>query len=102
MWYVYLVRCADDTLYCGITTDVQRRLDEHNGLKPGGARYTQSRRPVCLELYVEQPDRSAASSLEKKIQKLPRSRKMAFLAAMQGEGAGALCSRAGKGVQSRR
>ncbi len=82
MWYVYLVRCADDTFYCGITTDVRRRLDEHNGLKPGGARYTRSRRPVHLELCVEQPDRAGASSLERKVQKLPRSRKMAFLVAV--------------------
>lgn len=82
MWYVYLVRCADNTLYCGITTDVQRRLDEHNGLRAGGARYTRTRRPVHLELFVAQPDRSAASRLERQIQHLPRSRKLAFLASV--------------------
>ncbi|MEW6253246.1 MAG: GIY-YIG nuclease family protein, partial [Planctomycetota bacterium] len=43
-WWVYLVRCADGTLYTGITTDVERRLAEHNGAAGGGARYTRSRR----------------------------------------------------------
>ncbi len=88
MWYVYLVRCADETLYCGITTDVRRRLDQHNGLKPGGARYTRSRRPVRLEMYAEQPDRSAAARLESRIQRLPRSRKAEALASFACEVSG--------------
>ena len=47
-WCVYLLLCADGTLYCGVTTDVRRRLDEHNGLRAGGAKYTRGRRPVRL------------------------------------------------------
>jgi putative endonuclease len=47
-WFVYLLRCADGTLYTGITTDVDRRLAEHNGNHGLGARYTRSRRPVTL------------------------------------------------------
>lgn len=47
-WLVYLLECADGTLYCGITTNVERRLGQHNGQVPGGARYTQGRRPVRL------------------------------------------------------
>ena len=46
--YVYLVRCADDSLYCGWTTDLKRRIDAHNGHISGGAKYTRGRRPVTL------------------------------------------------------
>ena len=45
-WYVYLVECGDGSLYCGVTTNPERRVDAHNGLRPGGAKYTRSRRPV--------------------------------------------------------
>jgi len=47
-WHVYLVKCADGTLYCGIAKDPVKRLAEHNGVLPGGARYTRGRRPVVL------------------------------------------------------
>lgn len=47
-WQVYLVECADHTLYCGVTKDTERRVAQHNGEKRGGARYTRSRRPVRL------------------------------------------------------
>ena len=50
--YVYLVRCADDSLYCGWTTDLKRRIDAHNGHISGGAKYTRGRRPVTL-VYSE-------------------------------------------------
>lgn len=50
-WFVYLVRCSDGTLYCGISTDVDRRVKEHNTSKRG-ARYTHKRRPVVL-VYKE-------------------------------------------------
>ena len=49
-WHVYLLRCADDTLYCGVTTDLDRRLAQHNGRLAGGARYTRPRRPVALQV----------------------------------------------------
>ena len=45
-WWVYLVQCSDQSLYVGITTDLNRRLQEHNGETRGGARYTRARRPV--------------------------------------------------------
>jgi putative endonuclease len=77
-WYLYMVRCADDTLYTGITTDVQRRLDEHNGDDRIGARYTRARRPVVL-VYSEQAEsRSAAASREAAIKKLTRRQKLAL------------------------
>ena len=51
-WFVYMLRCADGSLYTGITTDITRRVAEHNGGGPLGARYTRTRRPVELA-YVE-------------------------------------------------
>ena len=50
-WYVYVVRCRDDSLYTGITTELERRIEEHNH-SPKGARYTRARRPVEL-VYSE-------------------------------------------------
>jgi len=77
-WYLYMVRCADDTLYTGITTDVQRRIDEHNGDDRIGARYTRTRRPVEL-VYTEQvASRAAAASREAAIKKLTRQQKLAL------------------------
>ena len=75
MWYLYLVRCVDNTLYCGITKDLQRRLSEHNGSKKG-ARYTSTRRPVVLE-YQEQLTESLGMALkrERQIKKLSRKQK---------------------------
>ena len=72
-WFVYLLRCADDTLYCGVTTDVARRVREHNGEAPGGARYTRSRRPVALAASVPCADRAQAQRLEARIKALPRA-----------------------------
>lgn len=75
-WFVYVVRCADDTLYTGITTNTQRRMDEHNAGPPLGARYTRSRRPVTLA-YVEGADsRAIATQREYAIKKLDRRRKL--------------------------
>lgn len=78
-WHVYLLECADRTLYCGVTRDLARRLDQHNGLAPGGARYTRPRRPVRLAASLPCPDRSEACRLEARIKRLPRGRKLAFL-----------------------
>lgn len=78
-WYVYLLRCADDSLYCGITTDLAKRLAVHNAGK--GARYTRVRLPVVLAWSEPCADRSAASKREAAIKKLTRSAKLALLAA---------------------
>ena len=73
-WFVYVVRCADATLYPGITTNTQRRMEEHNAGTPSGARYTRSRRPVTLA-YVEGADsRAIATQRERAIKKLDRRR----------------------------
>ena len=71
-WLVYLLECADGSLYCGITTNMERRLAQHNGLAPGGARYTQARRPVRLVAVRPCPGRPAALRLERYVKSRPR------------------------------
>ena len=78
-WRVYLLACCDGTLYCGITNDLETRLARHNGLVPGGARYTAGRRPVHLLASVACADKSAALRLERQIKKQRADRKLAFL-----------------------
>lgn len=77
LWWVYLVRCADDTLYCGITNDLERRLAAHNSGR--GAKYTRPRRPVELVYQEPCPDRSAALRREAALKCLPRAQKLALL-----------------------
>ncbi len=79
MAYVYLLRCADDSLYCGWTTDVQRRLAEHSS--GCASRYTRSRRPLELAVVVPVADRSAALREEARIKRLPRAAKVALVEA---------------------
>lgn len=78
-WFVYIMRCADGTLYTGITTDLARREQEHNSEK-NGARYTRSRRPVVLVYSEVVGNRSEASKREHAIKKLPLSGKMELVA----------------------
>lgn len=77
-WWVYVVKCADDSLYTGITTDVSRRVEEHNK-STRGAKYTRSRRPVKLMTYVPHADRSAALIAEYSFKKLTRKQKLDFI-----------------------
>lgn len=77
--FVYIVECADKTLYTGWTTDVERRVKTHNAGR--GARYTRYRRPVRLVYVEELPDRSAAMKRERAIKKMSRTRKLALIAA---------------------
>jgi putative endonuclease len=74
-WNVYLVRCADGTLYTGIATDVTRRVAEHNGSDALGARYTRSRRPVVLVYSETVATRSDALKREHQIRRLGRAGK---------------------------
>lgn len=85
-WFVYLLECADGSLYCGVTIDLVRRLAEHNGQAPGGARYTRVRRPVRLAAWASCADRAAACRLEDQVKRLPRGRKLDFLRACPGAG----------------
>ena len=75
-WTVYLLKCADGTLYCGCTNDLPKRLAAHN--RGQGAKYTRSRRPVALAWQEEQPDRSAALRREAQVKKLSRAQKLAL------------------------
>lgn len=84
-WHVYLLRCADGTLYAGITTDLDRRLAEHNAGK-AGAKYTRARRPVALAWHEPAADRAAASRREYAVRRLPRAAKEALVAACAGSG----------------
>lgn len=72
-WKVYILCCSDGTYYTGITTDIDRRLEEHNTGK--GAKYTRSRTPVQLEEYKLFKDRSDATKEELRIKKLTRAKK---------------------------
>lgn len=79
-WYVYLLRCADGTLYTGTSVDPERRLRQHNGELRGGARYTRARRPVVL-LWVEPVCcRAAAQAREAAVRRLRRSAKLRLAA----------------------
>lgn len=80
IWWVYIVRCADGTLYTGVTTDLERRLQEHNGTGLA-ARYTRGRQPVVLAYTEEAPDRGAALRREAALKKLPRSAKETLIKA---------------------
>lgn len=78
-WFVYILRCADDTLYAGITTEPARRVDEHNTDNALGARYTRSRRPVRLVYSEELDSRSAAAKREAELKKMGRQQKLALV-----------------------
>ena len=77
-WFVYVVRCADGTLYTGVTTDLDRRVSAHNG--GTGAAYTRARLPVELLYSESAADRSGALKRELQIKKLPRQRKLDLIA----------------------
>lgn len=76
-WTVYIVRCSDSTLYTGITNNLKKRLAEHNS--GSGARYTRSRRPVCLVYREGLPNRAAASRREHQLKKLSRAEKIQII-----------------------
>ena len=76
-WKVYILRCSDDSLYTGITTDLARRVYEHNAGK--GAKYTRSRLPVNIVYFEKYPDRSSASKEEARIKKLTRDKKLLLI-----------------------
>ena len=78
-WFVYILRCADDSLYSGITTEPARRVVEHNTDNALGARYTRSRRPVRLVYSEELDSRSAAAKREAELKKMGRQQKLALV-----------------------
>ncbi len=81
-WFVYVLRCADDSLYTGVTTDVERRVREHNTLVKG-AKYTRVRRPVQLVYAESCIGRSEAQKREAAIKKMSRQAKLDLLITRQ-------------------
>jgi Predicted endonuclease containing a URI domain len=78
-WTVYIVRCADGSLYAGIATDVARRVEEHNSDNLLAANYTRARRPVALAYQEPAVTRSAAGKREYQIKKMSRKEKEALV-----------------------
>lgn len=77
MNYTYILKCADGTLYCGWTNDLEKRLTAHNSGK--GAKYTRSRLPVTLVYYEEFETSVEAQKREYRIKKMPRQQKLALI-----------------------
>ena len=77
-WNVYILECADGSLYTGIARNLELRLQQHNGERPGGARFTRGRRPVRLLWSAAAADRSLAAQREAAIKKLSRRQKLAL------------------------
>ena len=75
-WYVYLLECADGTLYTGITLDPERRVKQHNAGR--GARYTRARRPVCLLGSLPVPNHREAMQMERRVKRCRPQRKRAI------------------------
>ena len=80
MYYIYMVRCADDSIYTGIAADLGRRLRQHVQKDPAAAKYTRSRAVAALEAAWTAPDRSAASRMENAVKRLPRAKKLLLIA----------------------
>jgi predicted GIY-YIG superfamily endonuclease len=76
-WYLYILRCGDGTLYTGITTDVEKRLEQHRTGK--GAKYTRGRQPLELVYREKCGDHSTALKREYEIKKMPRDAKMRLI-----------------------
>lgn len=76
-WFVYILRCGDDTLYTGVTDDVQKRFAAHAAGK--GAKYTRGRGPLTLVYTEEVPDKSAALKREIAIKRLTRAEKLKLM-----------------------
>jgi len=85
VWQVYIVRCADGSLYTGIAKDVARRVAEHNGSNALAAKYTRVRRPVELVYQEACADRAAAARREYAIKRLGRGAKLVLIADWAGQ-----------------
>jgi len=74
-WFLYLIRCKNNTLYTGITTDVERRFSEHQSNSAKSAKYLRGKGPLELVFYTKIGNRSEASIVECKVKKLSRTDK---------------------------
>jgi putative endonuclease len=82
-WFVYYLRCADNSLYAGITTDLTRRVIEHNTCNKTGAKYTRVRRPVTLVYSETQENRQSACKREYQLKKLTKTKKESLVSNFQ-------------------
>jgi len=80
MWWLYIIRCADDSLYVGITTDVERRFNDHAASNKNSAKYLRNRSPLKLVYQIEIGDRSLASRYEYACKQLAKSDKESIVA----------------------
>lgn len=78
MWFVYMIECSDNTIYTGVTTDIERRLSEHNHSNKG-AKYTRTRRPVKLLKTFEFETRQMACKEEYRIKQLTKKEKLKLI-----------------------
>ena len=78
MWYVYILKCADKTLYTGVTNNLTRRVEEHNS-SDLGAKYTRGRRPVKLVYSKRKKTRASAQKEEYEIKNLTKNEKLKFV-----------------------
>jgi len=79
-YFVYMVRCADGSLYTGITLNPQDRIKQHNGEAAGGAKYTRSRQPVALVYLEKCPTKKVAFKREGEIKALTKAQKEKLIA----------------------
>jgi putative endonuclease len=79
MWYCYILECADGSLYTGITTDIKRRVNEHNFSNKKGARYTRLKRPVILKYFETLENQSQARKREAAIKNWKREEKIKLI-----------------------
>ena len=79
MYYIYMIRCEGNFLYTGITTDIERRFNEHSEKDVKGAKYTKSHTVETIEAVWRTNTRSDASKLEYNLKKLPKSKKEAII-----------------------
>ena len=77
-WYVYILQCSDDTLYTGITNDLDKRVDQHN-YGTTAAKYTRARRPVQLVYFEQLADKRLAAKREYEIKQLTRAEKLVLI-----------------------
>ena len=79
MYYVYVLRCCDSSIYCGYTTDVPHRFSAHLGIVPGGAKYTRSHKPVKCEIVWKTSRKESALKLEAHFKKLAKIEKESLI-----------------------
>lgn len=79
MYYFYILRCSDNSLYCGMTSDLEKRVKEHNSNGPRGAKYLRARKPASLVYSEIYPDIKTAMNREFEVKKWPKAKKEALI-----------------------